>query len=309
MDETGFIYLAVNKSMPGLVKIGMTGGDVHSRMRELSGTGAPSPFECAYFCEVQNPAKVERQLHKAFSFCRESNNREFFRVDWRAVQAALQMMQKSDGKFISGSEKTSHSKIGKFTLIKWVKEGNAENVRHVLSIGGKPDQADENGMTALMWAAELGNGEIIKILLEEDANPGKADKDGRTALMFVSGNNCADIIRMLADAGADVNAETQDGETAIHYAAYYGDAEVVQALLSARADPNAVNDDGKTALMEATEEGHAEVVKALLLAEADVNAADNDGKTALTRANWAKQMRGRRNDSEIVRILEEAGAK
>ena len=95
-NRAGFVYLATNKAMSGLVKIGMTNGDVNERMRELSSnTGVPSPFQCAYYCEVCSPKKVESILHEKFDFCRWSGNREFFKVDWRAVKVALGEIAKS----------------------------------------------------------------------------------------------------------------------------------------------------------------------------------------------------------------------
>ena len=93
--DIGFVYLATNKAMSGLVKIGMT-RNVNERMRDLSnGTGVPSPFQCAYYCEVRSPKKVESILHEKFDFCRWSGNREFFKVDWRAVKVALEEIAKS----------------------------------------------------------------------------------------------------------------------------------------------------------------------------------------------------------------------
>ena len=92
-DDIGFVYLAVNNAMPGLVKIGYTRGDVESRMKELSAaTGVPAPFECAYYCLVQNPVAVESHLHQCFANYRESGNREFFRTDWRTVQHTIEAM-------------------------------------------------------------------------------------------------------------------------------------------------------------------------------------------------------------------------
>ena len=232
-DDIGFIYLAVNDTMPGLVKIGLTQGEVRERMKELSSdTGVPAPFKCAYSCKVQNLAAVEKQLHKQFGFCRESGNREFFRIDWRAVQAAIEMMSKADGaRLDEGQTADKGGRIGKFTLIKWVKEGDADKVRQVLAIGGQPDQADENNQTALMWAAKLGHLDIVNVLLDGKADPNKTDKGGRTALMLAATRGHVNIAKALLDFGAYVNATDKDGQTILMLAATRGHGNIAKVLL------------------------------------------------------------------------------
>ena len=174
-DDIGHIYLALNDNQQGLVKIGYTRGSVEKRMKELSAaTGVSRPFRAAYSCKVQNPEAVETQLHQEFAYCHE--NKEFFRIDWRAVKAALRMMQ-ADSKRLGESQTAKNDgRVSKFTLIKWVKVGDADKVRQVLTIGGNPNQDDLNGQTALIWAAGLGHVDIVNILLDANANPNKADK-------------------------------------------------------------------------------------------------------------------------------------
>lgn len=87
---TGFVYLATNDSMPGLVKIGRTDGEVKKRMKALSSaTGVVGQFKCQYYCKTNNPAHKEMELHLLFDYCRVEKNREFFRVGWRCVAVAL----------------------------------------------------------------------------------------------------------------------------------------------------------------------------------------------------------------------------
>lgn len=292
--DIGFVYLATNKSMPGLVKIGMTGGDVQKRMSELSTTGVPTPFVCAYFCEVQNPAAVEQKLHKEFADFRESGDREFFRIDWRAVKAALRMMRQSDGAHISDSAQTNSDQAEKFTLVKWTKKGDSDKVRRILAEGGNPDQADNNRVTALMWAAQLESAEIAEILLDANADPDKIDKDGYTAMMYAACNPFAgaNIVKMLINADADVNAEAKDDTTALMLAAAAGRSDAAKILLKADADH-------WQALICAAEEGHKEIVKMLLKAGVDPDDGCDDGDTALMRAHS-------RGHGDIVKILQDA---
>ena len=288
-DDIGFIYLAVNDTMPGLVKIGLTKGEVRERMKELSSdTGVPAPFKCAYSCKVQNLAAVEKQLHKQFGFCRESGNREFFRIDWRAVQAAIEMMSKADGvRLDEGQTADNSGRVGKFTLIKWAKEGDADKVRHVLAIGGQPDQADENNQTALIWAAKLGHLDIVNVLLDGKADPNKTDKGGRTALMLAAVGEHTDIAKVLLSCGAHANATNKGGETALDKAEK---ADVVKTLLDGGAKPSDSN------LYRAVSSGHAEIVRMLL--DSGLKLSVPDMKCALKCATEADQ-------ADIVKMLRE----
>ncbi len=79
--NTGYIYIAGNKAMPGLVKIGMTSNAPGKRLKELYTTGVPYPFHLHYAQRIKNPRSVEKQLHKIFQHYRVSNKREFFSID------------------------------------------------------------------------------------------------------------------------------------------------------------------------------------------------------------------------------------
>ena len=93
----GVVYLAVNESLPGLVKIGKTDRTGEERMEEFSkGFATPVPFRCVFERKVSNPAKLEGDLHDVFAYCRLYPNRELFAVDWRAVAVVLLILEKED---------------------------------------------------------------------------------------------------------------------------------------------------------------------------------------------------------------------
>lgn len=75
-----YVYCAVNPSMPGLVKVGMTANQPSVRMGQLSSlTAVPTPFECSWYAYSANPAADEARLHKALERHRLASNREFFK--------------------------------------------------------------------------------------------------------------------------------------------------------------------------------------------------------------------------------------
>jgi hypothetical protein len=85
LDQNGnlvpneYVYVLVNKSMPDMVKIGMTIRDVDNRAKEISGaTGVPTPWIPIYSFKCFNSYKLEQELHKHLDAVRVSGNREMF---------------------------------------------------------------------------------------------------------------------------------------------------------------------------------------------------------------------------------------
>eukprot|EP00235_Prasinoderma_singulare_P005100 CAMPEP_0119161000 /NCGR_PEP_ID=MMETSP1315-20130426/901_1 /TAXON_ID=676789 /ORGANISM="Prasinoderma singularis, Strain RCC927" /LENGTH=180 /DNA_ID=CAMNT_0007153689 /DNA_START=45 /DNA_END=584 /DNA_ORIENTATION=- len=82
------------------------------------------------------------------------------------------------------------------------KSGNVAVVRRVLAEGADVNEEDENGKTALMWAAFFDDREeVVRELLEAGAAPNKRDQLGRTALHEAT--TSVPIARLLLEAGAD----------------------------------------------------------------------------------------------------------
>ena len=81
MATKGFIYVASNESMQGLLKIGRSKNHPDQRMQELAGTGVPTPFHLAYLALVEDHEAAEVRLHQFFSESRVNQNREFFKLE------------------------------------------------------------------------------------------------------------------------------------------------------------------------------------------------------------------------------------
>ena len=91
------VYVLINASIPGQLKIGRTTRDVEERARELSAhTGVPTPFVVAFTCEVKNSSFIESEIHKRLQLMgyRTSNNREFFAVP---LKNAIEIIQEIVG--------------------------------------------------------------------------------------------------------------------------------------------------------------------------------------------------------------------
>lgn len=76
----GYVYILVNESLPGTVKIGYTSRAVQERINELSDTGMPSPY-MKYAAEfVEDAPAVEEAIHVALFANRINMDREFFKI-------------------------------------------------------------------------------------------------------------------------------------------------------------------------------------------------------------------------------------
>jgi len=76
---TEYVYVLVNKSMPDMVKIGMTIREVDQRAKEISGaTGVPTPWIPVFSFKCFNSHKFEQEIHEHLDAVRVSGNREMF---------------------------------------------------------------------------------------------------------------------------------------------------------------------------------------------------------------------------------------
>lgn len=82
-DNSGYIYVMINPSLEGMVKIGKTTRDPNDRVKELSSvTGVPTPFILVYYKQFDNCHYAEKRIHSILEQkgCRVSDNREFFNI-------------------------------------------------------------------------------------------------------------------------------------------------------------------------------------------------------------------------------------
>lgn len=82
MALSGYIYILINASTDGIIKIGKTQRDPSERAKELSSaTGVPTPFTVVYHAYFNDCDKAEKFVHTKLERYRVANNREFFKVE------------------------------------------------------------------------------------------------------------------------------------------------------------------------------------------------------------------------------------
>jgi len=187
------------------------------------------------------------------------------------------------------------------TLIDAAYNGYTESVRYLLNAGADINAKDEDGVTALSYAADRGHMDIVKILLANNADVNSKSKIGCTPLINAAYMGHVEIVEALIANGADVNAQSKEGITALMNAAAFGYKEIAEMLLTSGADVNASDKKGLSALWNAISDGHADIVEVLIKNRADVNVRANEGSTALMNAAHT-------GDIDIVKMLLAAGA-
>lgn len=182
------------------------------------------------------------------------------------------------------------------SFVEYALEGKTSVVKLFLGAGISPDTRDEEGYTALMWAAMAGHSDIVSLLLDKGADQDARDKHhGMTALMHAAREGRTDVVELLLGRGAQIDAWDEEGRTALFLAAgckirierrmepggvivaerlLEPRPAVVEFLLSRGADPNAADENDRTALMNAAWHAELEIVRALLDAGADPNKKD-----------------------------------
>jgi ankyrin repeat protein len=145
-------------------------------------------------------------------------------------------------------------------------------VRAQLAAGADVNAPENDGTSALLWAAYQSSPELVSMLLAAGADPNAANRFGVTPLLQASRYGDAATMRALLAGGADLARAERDSETPLMAAARAGSVEAVQLLLEHGADVNAAEPlEEQTALMWAAAEGHLRVVDVLLAAGADPN--------------------------------------
>ena len=132
---------------------------------------------------------------------------------------------------------------GQTPLFEASRFAKTEIVKRLLDKGADPSRKTvKEGQTVLMQAA---NGDIARALLQKGAKPNEVDNAGKTALMYAAGNGKTDVLRALIEASADVDIKDAEGKSALSIATERGQRSAVAVLEGGGAKKNAGDDQRK----------------------------------------------------------------
>lgn len=106
-----YVYVLVNKSIPGMVKIGMTTKTPDERAYEISShTGVPTPWVPVFSFECYRSDLLEEEVHDYFATQRVNDQREMFRIDSYTAQKVIEMLGQKYSNILSADSLLEYKK-------------------------------------------------------------------------------------------------------------------------------------------------------------------------------------------------------
>jgi hypothetical protein len=135
----------------------------------------------------------------------------------------------------------------------------------LLARGARPDIKNSQGETAVHWAAKSSNITAIQVMTKGDHGMlSQRDCDGFTPFVILAQNDNAPVMEWMYLRGISVEEQDNWGRTALHWACYKGHHRTVQWLLSRSANIAHRDHEGMTPIHWAALKGHDLVADMLI---------------------------------------------
>ena len=135
----------------------------------------------------------------------------------------------------------------------------------ITSVSDITKQEDDEGRSAIYYAAAGGNADAFQALLKAGLFPEPSPVDGTTILHVAAANCFLDLVRCVVNKLPDIVPLTDsNGWSAIHYAATSGDINIIYVLVKSGLPLTHMANDGSTVLHKAAYCGKMELVKYIM---------------------------------------------
>lgn len=202
----------------------------------------------------------------------------------------------------AGVRSTAVDREGNSALHHACADARLEAARWLLDHGADANSVGAKQTTPLMRAAQGGKAPLIELLLNRGARVAARDQEGATALGWAAGGaDEPSVLAALLDAGADLNAADHNGRTPLLRAIAARRERNAAALIDAGADLKARARDGRDALITAIAMKLPILARKLLGKGAPVDGFSSFSESPLIAAITEK-------DHELMRLLLDKGA-
>jgi len=150
-------------------------------------------------------------------------------------------------------------------------------------------------------AAHQAQAKVFDYLLKNKINVNWKDDDGMSALHYAASNSDLELVKKLVENGADINVKSSGNVTPIFYAVLNKNFKIIKYLVKNGAEINSKNEQGCTMLFHAIWWEDLDLIKLLVECGAEINIKATDSKTPLSNAC-------RKSNFAIVKYLVENGA-
>ncbi|WP_461672457.1 GIY-YIG nuclease family protein [Priestia megaterium] len=218
--SNGYLYVLINDSMKGLVKIGITSISPRERARNLSNnTAVPTPFKVAYEIFVENCEELERKIHTELEEFRVNQRREFFNYPLNKAIELVQFYSKKE----TNSQEENYESI---EILDYLKEKYSIYInRNVTSV--KLYQTKERVSLEVTSDYKIGNDLLDQVIRRTDLGfIGSCDEETFSPKASIQANvevflNCSPATHVVSQEGLF----TEEGAKKLYDEDVYGHFE------------------------------------------------------------------------------------
>ncbi len=187
-----------------------------------------------------------------------------------------------------GARLNAIGKGGANALILASKGGFADAVVYLTKQGAAADHQDDNGNTALHFAAAQKDGACLRMIFTTKPNPDLPDGSGTTPVFIAQRCGNTQNLKELLNVGVFIDQRNPDGNTLLIEAEKLGQKEIVTTLLDLGADYKIKGFKNETVTVIAALRDDWETALRLVEGGADLGDRDRNANAVLSLAQKAE---------------------